>query len=85
MAPLEEEEGTPRPRLGVTVSRRVGKAVVRNRVKRAVREWFRRSREWLGGRLDVVVIARPGAGALSPTEIEAVLNDMVSLGPGARA
>ena len=51
-------------RLGVTVSRRVGNAVVRNRVKRQIREWFRRvGREALTGS-DVVVIARPGAGAL---------------------
>ena len=31
-----------RSRLGVTVSRRIGNAVVRNRVKRRVREFFRK-------------------------------------------
>ncbi|MDX1650719.1 MAG: ribonuclease P protein component [Myxococcota bacterium] len=31
-----------RPRLGLTVSRRVGREVARNRVNRRVREWFRR-------------------------------------------
>lgn len=52
-------------RLGLAVSRRVGRAVVRNRVKRRVREWFRRGgRERLGGRVDLVVIARSPAAQL---------------------
>jgi ribonuclease P protein component len=52
------------PRLGITASRRVGGAVERNRVKRRVREWFRRERGSLRGSLDVVVIARRPAVAL---------------------
>ena len=35
------------PRLGITVTRRVGKAVRRNRIKRLVREWFRGAQERL--------------------------------------
>jgi len=57
------------PRLGVTVSRRVGSAVVRNRVKRAVREWFRRSQSLLAPHADLVVIARQGAAELRVREI----------------
>jgi ribonuclease P protein component len=50
-------------RLGITVSRKVGGAVVRNRVKRRVREWFRTQRGSLGSGVDWVVIARaPAAG-----------------------
>ncbi len=49
-----------RPRLGVTVSSRIGCAVVRNRVKRWVREAFRASAADLPA-IDVVVIARPSA------------------------
>ena len=54
------EESTT-PRLGITVTRRVGKAVRRNRIKRLVREWFRGSqerlrRDWRG--YDLVVIAK---------------------------
>lgn len=35
------EDGVGRARIGITVSRRVGNAVTRNRVKRLVREYFR--------------------------------------------
>lgn len=45
-------------RLGVTVSRRVGNAVVRNRVKRLVREAFRATRRLFADDLDLVVIVR---------------------------
>ena len=52
-----------RARLGVTVSRRIGNAVVRNRVKRRVREIFRKAmRAELPPRTSIVVIARGGAG-----------------------
>ena len=51
-------------RLGVTVSRRVGGAVIRNRVKRRLREWFRTSPVRTAGNVDLVVIARPSAASL---------------------
>ncbi len=52
-------------RLGVTVSSKVGNAVVRARVKRWLRDVFRKERSLLPGSMDVVLIARssaPGAG-----------------------
>jgi ribonuclease P protein component len=52
-------------RLGVTVSRRVGNAVVRNRVKRLVRELFRQRRAELTPAHDLLVIAKPGADSLT--------------------
>jgi ribonuclease P protein component len=52
-------EGT-RPRLGLTLSRRLGTAVVRNRIRRRVRELFRL---WPPVGLDVVV--QPKAGVLT--------------------
>jgi ribonuclease P protein component len=55
-------------RLGLVVSRRVGGAVVRNRVKRVVREWFRRNRAAFPGDLELVVIARSEAAKLSTGE-----------------
>jgi len=63
-------------RLGITASSRIGNAVVRNRVKRVVREVFRRRRRRLPSD-EIVVIAKPGAEHLSyaqaATELEGVL------------
>lgn len=66
---LDDHPG--RSRLGVTVSRRIGIAVVRNRVKRRVREIFRRAiRDKLPAGTSIVVIARPGAGMLASPAID---------------
>jgi len=54
----------PHGGLGLSVSRRVGNAVARNRVKRQLREWYRRRRAALPPVSDMVVIARPGAARL---------------------
>lgn len=51
------------PRLGLSVSRRVGNAVRRHRIKRRVREAFRRCQHELPGSFDLIVIARPHAPA----------------------
>jgi ribonuclease P protein component len=55
------ENGLPHPRLGLSVSKKVGNAVKRNRWKRLVREAFRLSRLELPTGIDMVVIPRAGA------------------------
>lgn len=62
-------------RLGVTVSRRVGGAVVRNRVRRLVREVFRLNPAWFPPGLDVVFVARPTAGR----DLSTIATDIQSL------
>ncbi len=56
-------------RLGVTVSARVGGAVVRNRIKRLLREFFRTRQNSLLVHRDLLIIARKGAGELSQVEV----------------
>jgi ribonuclease P protein component len=60
-------------RLGITVTRRVGTAVRRNRVKRLVREVFRRHREAFPARCDIVAIAKVGAAGLAYRDVESEL------------
>ena len=47
----------------------VGNAVERNRIKRSLREFFRRRRHELGTGLDFLVIARGSASKISSREI----------------
>ncbi len=51
--------GLPHPRLGISASRRLGGAVLRNRWKRLVREAFRLTRGRLPRGIDLVVVPRP--------------------------
>ena len=64
-APAAEAEG---PRLGLSVSRRVGGAVDRTRVKRVLREAFWAEAERLPPGADYVVVARPDARELAERE-----------------
>jgi ribonuclease P protein component len=57
--PRPEDAGSP-PRLGLAVSRQVGSAVVRNRVKRRLRACFGDLAESLPAGRDYVLIVRPG-------------------------
>jgi ribonuclease P protein component len=74
----EAEEG---PRLGLSVSRRVGGAVERARVKRVLREAFWAEAERLPAGSDYVVVARPESGPLAEREgttgVQAALAELV--------
>ncbi len=58
-------DGDLEPRLGVSVSRKVGGAVDRNRVKRLLREAFWKTAPALPAGHDFVIVARPDAGRLA--------------------
>jgi ribonuclease P protein component len=65
--PREEGDG---PRLGVSVGRKLGGAVDRNRVKRLLREAFWSAAGDLRDDHDFVIVARPAAGELAEREGE---------------
>ena len=73
--------GDESPRLGLSVSRRVGGAVVRNHVKRLLREAFAAEGDRIPAGTDVVVIARKGAAELAERDglhgIQAALRELI--------
>ncbi|MCA9657019.1 MAG: ribonuclease P protein component [Myxococcales bacterium] len=65
----KDEAEAPPTRLGITVTRKIGKAVTRNRIKRLVREGFRRQRRDFAPGLDLVWIAKRGAPAIHYSDV----------------
>jgi ribonuclease P protein component len=60
-----------RSRLGLIVTRKVGNAVARNRIKRVCRECFRLAPDLIPDGVDLVVVARDGAERLGLREAQA--------------
>jgi len=68
VAAREDRAGASR--LGIVATKKIGVAVVRNRIKRLCRECFRLDPEMLPKGIDLVVIAKLGAGDLGLRDVQ---------------
>ncbi len=73
---LENRDG--RTRIGIAVSKKVGKAHVRNRVKRMLKEYFRLNRDKFPKNLDMVFVANTKAAALGTGELRRELDNYLN-------
>jgi len=67
---ITRQKQHPPSRLGITTSRKVGGATVRNRIRRLVREFFRRRHHELSPPRDVLVIARAAPRPLTSADVD---------------
>jgi ribonuclease P protein component len=69
--------GLDRVRVGLSTGRKLGNAVVRNRVRRRLRDVLRRSGTRPEGGWDILVVARPASATASYGELEAALERLL--------
>ncbi len=73
-----DQSRTNESRLGITVSKKVGCAVIRNRVKRICREYFRCNRHEIIGNRDISLIARKSVAGLPSVRVNNSLKSLLN-------
>src|SRR5690625_3111225 len=74
------KEGQTQFRIGLSVSKRIGNAVTRNRIKRLIRAFFQQNCEKLRQDVDYVIIARKPTSTMNYHEVENSLNHVFKKG-----
>lgn len=64
-------------RIGISVSKKVGNSVIRHKIKRRVKEIFRLHEKISNSSLDIVIVARKGAGEIDFKETESSILDLM--------
>lgn len=67
-------------KLGCAISRKVGAAVVRNRVKRYIREMYRTHRAEIADDVQMVIVAKPDSATLDYHDCERALRQLLQKG-----
>ncbi len=70
----------PVNRIGISVSKKIGKSVVRNRVKRLIKESYRNNKDRFKKGYDIVYIARIGTSKLKYNDIEKSIFNLAKRG-----
>jgi ribonuclease P protein component len=73
-----KENGLSFARLGITVSKKIGNAVQRNRVKRLIREFFRLHRNHFPKGFDIVIAAKRNAISVNYSDITEELSEALT-------
>ena len=68
---------TGRSRLGITVTRKIGNAAKRNKVKRLAREFFRLNKHHFSRGCDIVIIGKKDSFLLNYTDVKEELGEII--------
>ena len=74
---IVKENKTGINRLGITVTKKIGNAVKRNRVKRLAREFFRLNKHHFSKGCDIVIIGKKNSFLLNYTDIKEELGEII--------
>jgi ribonuclease P protein component len=66
------------PKLGLSVSKKVGNAVIRNKIKRRIREIFRKNQLSIAKNVEIVLIPRSEAASVGYQELEKSMLGLLS-------
>ena len=73
-----KENGLSYPRLGITVTRKYGKAVRRNRMKRLIREFFRHNKKLFKVGYDYIIVVKNNCNLKNYWEVKRELESFLS-------